>query len=58
MNILLHKQTIQGRKISTAINHSTNYTTAKTKTNSLLKRTTEFNKLGMFSVPDMAKRRV
>lgn len=31
MNILLHKQTIQGRKISTAINYSTNYTTAKTR---------------------------
>lgn len=31
MNILLHKQPIQGRKISTAINYSTNYTTAKTR---------------------------
>lgn len=31
MNILLQKQTIQGRKISTAINYSTNYTTAKTR---------------------------
>lgn len=31
MNILLQKQTIQGRKISTAINYSKNYTTAKTR---------------------------